>query len=214
LKMSQRERGRRMAAKTSLLLVRHLEDGMLVGLTPNEPDYVRLVRHGAEVLQSLGDVRPGLIDSPRLSALLNSTAPPSANPGVEGALERVARLPKDASAHAATNREDSTFNEDDLRVASGWAVFSALHRPADSVILTCQAGDSQPMIFGVAEVGRDRPVGTLTVDDPSLLRRQWSRIFRRSLLPKEEVKIQAWGFDTASAKPYPLAGSATLEPSP
>ena len=174
LQMSRVSRTGRLSGKASLLFIRHLKDDMLIGLAANG-DNIRSARDGAEVLQSLGYLRPGLIESPRLKPLLKS------NEGEGLALGgyRLDRVPE---------RLRTRQTSKDHRLVSGWAIDPALKRAPDAVVLTYESEDSEPLVFGVAEVGKPRPDVSKAMKDSDYLFSGWARIYSIAQSPPKTRK--------------------------
>lgn len=101
--------------------------------------------------------------------------------------------------------KDNTYN------ASGWARLPAREEPADAVVLTYEDGKNGDIVFTISDTIIERPdVAKITEKDGYLIS-GWSKSFSTRKLPKGEVKIKAWAFDTNTGKAFKLNGSHILQ---
>jgi hypothetical protein len=145
----------------------------------------------ANALNRLGYLRPSLIDgkSAEEIAMTNRDTRPA------GAFEDLVRTP------------DGRF------IASGWATLSEGQEPAHAVLLTYRDGTRGSRVFAI--------VSMVSVPDglvPALRQRaydrtRWQHTFAHTDIPTSDTAhVDAWAFDTESAKAFKLTGSHVVRP--
>ena len=179
----------RRLSKARLLLIDHLPDEEIAAsLLPA----VEKARRGAAVLDQLGYVRPGLIKSDRIDALLGNEGGMPDPPGARGKLYGMQPLGQDQV------------------LVHGWAAFTRWGRPADAVLLTYEGPQVAPTILGTAGLGLP-PEGAGPMPDAPVARAWWRKVIPLSRLPPGAWSVRAWAFDTDSARAFPLEGVAIVQ---
>jgi hypothetical protein len=152
------------------------------------------LRAEANELNELGWLRPPLITSSHARDILAANDPTVVPAGV-GKLEQFGRESKDRSR------------------AIGWAVRVDRDDPADSVFLTWDRMDNDPVIFAMATMGVRRDDIAQNLNDSNYANSGWYASFPTSRLPpgNDRLRIRAWSFDVGTGKATQLDGEATLQ---
>lgn len=83
--------------------------------------------------------------------------------------------------------------------------------PADSVVLTYKNAKNNDTVFALAYTRATREdVAKITQKDGYFMS-GWQKSFSASKLPKGQVKINAWAFDTYAGKAFKLNGTHILQ---
>jgi hypothetical protein len=174
----------RMTGKALLLLINVLD----------EPQALRRYVHWAgpslkgwaNTLDSMGCFRPALVRSKHIREIAYTS-----DPGVMGELEEIGQ----------TGGEFTV---------SGWAILPESHRIADSVLLTYDDDQGDPIIFALAEVGRKREANKRPYDN-AYPRCGWTKSWTADKIPASSQRIRAWTFDAENCRAF-LIGTVSLKP--
>ncbi|MEY2489508.1 MAG: hypothetical protein QOC70_1450 [Verrucomicrobiota bacterium] len=93
--------------------------------------------------------------------------------------------------------------------ASGWAILLEGHRPADSVLLTYDNAEGEPIIFARVDVMQSRADVSAQLHDTTYERSGWMKSWKPEALPANARRISAWAFDAETCRAFPI-GSATM----
>jgi hypothetical protein len=145
----------------------------------------------ANALNRLGYLRPRLIDGKSVEeiAMTNRDMRPA------GAFEDLVRTP------------DGRF------IASGWAALSEGEEPAHAVLLTYRDGTRGSRVFAIVSMV-SVPDGLVpALRQPAYDRTHWQHTFAHTDIPTSDTThVDAWAFDTESAKAFKLTGSHVVQP--
>jgi hypothetical protein len=97
--------------------------------------------------------------------------------------------------------------------AAGWATLSDPIQSADAVLLTYQNKQNQPRVFTVAPVKQMRTDVAESKQNDAYLNSGWSAVFIRKQLPRRELELRAWAYDTRTGQSFPLEGSYIIQKS-
>jgi hypothetical protein len=93
--------------------------------------------------------------------------------------------------------------------ASGWAILLEGHRTADSVLLTYDNAEGDPIIFARVDVMYPRADVSERLHDMAYHHCGWTKSWRPESLPPGAHRISAWAFDAEECRAFSL-GSATM----
>jgi hypothetical protein len=93
--------------------------------------------------------------------------------------------------------------------ASGWAILLEGHRTADSVLLTYDNSDGEPIIFARVDVMYPRVDVSARLRDEAYYHSGWTKSWKPEALPPSARRISAWAFDAEECRAFSL-GSATI----
>ena len=116
---------------------------------------------------------------------------------------------------ASDSDEDATgeFNQlvrtptGDL-TATGWAVLLEGHRTADSVLLTYDNAEGEPIIFARVDVMYPRAEVGEWLHDRAYFRCGWMKSWKPDALPPSAHHITAWAFDAEKCRAFPIGSAA------
>lgn len=94
-------------------------------------------------------------------------------------------------------------------VASGWAILLEGHRTADSVLLTYDNTEGEPIIFARVDVIYPRAEVSERLHDKAYDRCGWMKSWKAEGLPPEAHRVSAWAFDAEKCRAFAI-GSATM----
>ena len=152
---------------------------------------VDLVKTEANVLDSIGYLRPGILHSKNI---LPIAAPLPAEPAKYGQIQQAGKA------------GEGQFG------LLGWAILPDKLRIADVVLLTYDDPKGEPIVFALAPVGIPRPEVASALGQPNYDRAGWGKTFNLSLLPPGAGALHAWSFDAENCRAYPLQGAAAAVP--
>jgi hypothetical protein len=152
---------------------------------------VELVKTEANVLDSIGYLRPGILHS---KDILPIAAPLPAEPAKYGQIQQAGKA------------GEGQFG------LLGWAILPDKLRIADVVLLTYDNPKGEPIVFALAPVGIPRPEVASSLGQPNYDRAGWGKAFNLSLLPPGAGALRAWAFDAENCRAYPLQGAAAAVP--
>lgn len=92
---------------------------------------------------------------------------------------------------------------------SGWAVLSGKHRIADSVLLTYDNSQGEPILFARVDVMYSRADVSERLHDKAYDGCGWMRSWKLEVLPPNVHRVSAWAFDADKSRAF-LIGSATM----
>jgi hypothetical protein len=93
--------------------------------------------------------------------------------------------------------------------ASGWAILLEGQRTADSVLLTYEDAEGEPIIFARVDVTHPRADISERLHDKAYHRCGWIKSWRPEEIPAGTRRISAWAFDAEKCRAFPI-GSASL----
>ena len=135
-------------------------------------------------LSKLEFLKPGLVKTNKVKNIIDN----SFTNQTEGIFEKLTKL------------------DNNMYLASGWAVLKKNSTPVDGVILTYDNSQGEPIIFAVA----DTTISRLDISDQfqshKFLNLGWQKKFYATEFPQAYINIRAWVFDTSSGKAFPLKG--------
>jgi len=91
--------------------------------------------------------------------------------------------------------------------ASGWAIFPDRKQPADAVVLAYETSKGEPKAFAIAAVMNKSPDVAQQLKHQGYHNVRWSKTVPIEKLPKGDVKLSAWAFDTKTRQAFPLANT-------
>jgi hypothetical protein len=106
--------------------------------------------------------------------------------------------------------EGVTRNAGGALTASGWAILPDDHRTADSVLLTFDDEEGDPVIFALAEVKATRADTSQRLNDQAYLRSGWTKSWSAGQIPANSQLIRAWAFDAEDVRAYQI-GAFSLD---
>jgi hypothetical protein len=129
------------------------------------------------------------------------------------AREIVAAIDPAHSAVAGGFLDGAMFTDPQHFSSNGWAFDYDKSKPMESVFLTWDHFDDDPIIFAIATMGVERSDVAKALKHPSELLCGWTVSCPASRLPggKDPIRIRAWAFNMETAKAYPLLGQVTLQ---
>ena len=142
-------------------------------------------------LNTLGFIHPGLVKN-RVIQNIESKEKVSVDDYGYGWLESIKK------------EKNNTYN------AWGWARLPAREEPADVVVLTYEDPQKGDIAFALSYTRGERPDVVKATGKDGYLMSGWQKSFAASKLPKGEVKIKAWAFDSNTGKAFQLNGSQIL----
>jgi hypothetical protein len=92
---------------------------------------------------------------------------------------------------------------------SGWAILPGKHRIADSVLLTYDNTESEPIIFARVDVLYPRADVSVRLHDQAYHRCGWMKSWKGEAIPPSARRISAWAFDAEECHAFAI-GSATM----
>jgi hypothetical protein len=92
--------------------------------------------------------------------------------------------------------------------ASGWAILLEGHRTADSVLLTYDNAEGDPIIFARVDVMHARADISERLHDKAYYHCGWMKSWKPEALPSGAGRIRAWAFDADECRAFSI-GSAT-----
>jgi hypothetical protein len=98
----------------------------------------------------------------------------------------------------------------ELRV-SGWAILPEKHRIADSVLLTYDSPEGEPIIFARVNVQYPRSDVSERLDDKAYYRCGWMKSWKPEANPSSAQRISAWAFDAEEGRAFEI-GAASMGP--
>ncbi|HVT89013.1 MAG TPA: hypothetical protein VHD56_09195 [Tepidisphaeraceae bacterium] len=158
-----------------------------------EPSTERLISYRtdllkiADTLDQLGYLHPPLIKNGDVRLLQPSGS--IANSESNGIVEAVWQSP-DGQMHAR-----------------GWSILPALHRAADSVLVSYDTPDGKQQICAIADVVQSRPDLAKTGGE-YLQQAGWSAAFPSNRLPAQSTPLKFWAYDAEHQQAFPLAKAA------
>lgn len=139
-----------------------------------------------ENLDRLGYLRPPLVRSNRIREIAADS-----DEGAMGAFDQLVRAPTGELT------------------ASGWAILLDGHRSADSVLLTYDDSEGEPIIFARVDVMHPRADVSARLHDEAYHHSGWLKSWKPEALPPSARRIRAWAFDAEECRAVSL-GSATM----
>jgi hypothetical protein len=97
------------------------------------------------------------------------------------------------------------INEAEILI-SGWAIFPDRRQPADAVVLAYETPNSQPKAFAIAPVIDKSPDVAEKFKNEGYQNVRWSKTLALNQLPKGDIKVSAWAFDTETKRVFRLEG--------
>ena len=173
---------RRLYGKACLVLIDLVADDCNETLYPDLAE----LRNRAHSLDRLGLLRPPLFKSDRVKDLEAAEVNSSATFGSFENLEK---------------------QDENRRVASGWASVGGMKRPPDAVILAYENDQSDFIVFALAEMDFENAI--LQPQPQSGWR--WRKSFPLNRLPTLPTKVNAWAFDAKAGRAYRLVGEKLVE---
>ncbi|MCL1469737.1 hypothetical protein [Argonema antarcticum] len=180
----------RLQGKSCLLFINIVQEKECLATKVN-PKIAR-VKFLANSLNRLGFLKPGLVSSSQIKEIQETKLGNIDNYGY-GWFDGIAKVGSDQY------------------VASGWARLPDREEPADSVVLTYENAKYNDTVFALAYTRTKREdVAKITKKDGYFMS-GWQKSFSVSKLPKGQVKINAWAFDTNTGKAFKLNGTHILQ---
>ncbi len=93
--------------------------------------------------------------------------------------------------------------------ASGWAILLEGHRTADSVLLTYDNTEGEPIIFARVDVMYPRAEVSERLHDTAYDHCGWMKSWKQEALPPSARRVRAWAFDADKCRAFSI-GSATM----
>jgi hypothetical protein len=180
----------RTNGQAALMFIDQFQDEALVFRTTGSVGQIPVVQHWAHYLNTLGYIHPPLVTSTDIVPL-------------EGADQRG----DDYYGHIDIVRPADIPGNWGIQ---GWALFPDTREPARAVLLTYQQGTGDPIVFGVGDAAQPRPDLVVQKGDPIYATAGFVKTFPVTLIPKGELKIQAWAFDLSTLKAYALSNPMTI----
>ncbi|MDQ3649308.1 MAG: hypothetical protein M3458_03305 [Acidobacteriota bacterium] len=176
-----------LQAKASLLFINFVEDESLTErLFPNLP----LLKEQANSLNSLGYLRPGLIQSNRIQ-------------DIQGISHSVA---KDyGSFDGLSNTGHNTY------LASGWAILPDRKEPADAVLLTYEKDSDDSVVFELIHTATERELAARREKFTARSVLRWQKSFTLDKLPTNPATVSAWAFDANTGKAFKIDGVHVIQ---
>ena len=108
--------------------------------------------------------------------------------------------------------EGLTKSNDDVYVASGWAVLADRDERADAILLADQQEDGKAVVFALADSGVETGLlDKLLKTDWPLRHARWEKTFSFDKIPASPVIISAWSFDAQRGEAYKLPGTHVIQ---
>jgi hypothetical protein len=127
-------------------------------------------------------------------------------------IQDIAVNPIDSSNHIEYGAFDNIDKVDNQTFfAGGWAILPEKKEPADAVVLTYETTKDEEIIFAISDSKGKRPDIVEATNTQQYAMSGWEKTFPASRLPKGLVKINAWAFDTETAKAYKLGGTHVVK---
>jgi hypothetical protein len=169
-------------ARAAVLFSNALDTSEVIKKTVYPNDAGPVVRNAA-ALHRLNLLRPSLVRSNRLSALLHEIAD---------------------GQHASGSCESATELEPDLYRVSGWAILNAKGRPADCVVVAYQtAPDRDWVALAISDSFAMRADTVKKYRDMDYLWAGWTATFPRNAIPPGAT-LSFWALDADAPKLYLL----------
>ncbi|MDJ0556366.1 MAG: hypothetical protein QNJ68_18395 [Microcoleaceae cyanobacterium MO_207.B10] len=144
----------------------------------------KVIKNIANSLTKLNLLNPGLVKTNKVKDIIDI----SSDNQVDGKFERIKKL------------------DNNMYLASGWAVLKNQSRPVDAVILTYDNSLGESTIFAVADLATSRLDISEKYQAEKFLNFGWERTFYSQEFAEDLVNIKAWVFDTNTGKVFPLPG--------
>lgn len=151
---------------------------------------IEVVNNLANKVDSIGLLNPSLLTSNKIKGIQGRVLPNSEPYGWFDALTKVSE------------------NE---YLASGWAVLPFRKVNADAVILTYENPKKKEKAFALSDTIVPRKDVVKFSKNRGYLMSGWQKKFSASRLPKGNVKINAWAFDTNTGKAFKLNQTQIIE---
>jgi hypothetical protein len=174
----------RLYAKTCLIFVKFVDNECIKSHLHPVPRYVR---QRARAMENMGFLEPDVARRPRIQS--------------DQATQQ--------QTYGWIDRFDQIAPEQ--YVTSGWAILPDKVKPADSVLLTYKDAEGKDIFFGLSSVRNTRADVAQLLKQEAYKNSGWEATVSTRKLPKGQVEIQAWAFDTTTAKAFPLNGSYTIQ---
>lgn len=152
------------------------------------PDVVNL-KYIANSLDELGFLKPGLVKSSRI---------------------------QDIKGVNKVGKEYGSFDNllkvnNNVYIASGWAVLPERGEPSDSVVLTYKNNRGGSIIFALVDATDKSKDVARVIKNELYPNSAWQKTFSSSLLPKGLTEVDAWAFDSSLGKAFKLSGSHEIK---
>lgn len=170
----------RLQGKSCLLFINIVEEQCLTEKVFPE---LNELKQTANILDSIGFIKPGLVKSSRIQEIEGGDDYRAKNYGTFDTLKKVSN---------------------DIYIASGWAVLQKRQEATDAVILTYENENSDATVFTVVTNRATRNDIAKNFKNQSYSNSGWQKSFSSIGLPKGNLKINAWAFDSTTGKAFKL----------
>ena len=181
---------RRTNGQAALMFIDQFQDEALANRTAGNARQFPIVQHWADFFNTLGYIYPPLAKSADIVPL---EAAHQHGSNICGQIEIV--RPADIPGNWGIQ---------------GWAFFPDRKEPATAVLLTYQQGTGDPTVFGVGDAGQPRPDLVAEKGDPNYATAGFVKTFPVTLIPKGDLKIEAWALDLSTLQAYALSNPMTI----
>lgn len=199
----------------TLILFLHLQSSVFAVETMNDSRIDRLQRKACLLFMN---VLPQECLEKRVFPvlpILKETAPTLNNLGyLHPALLKTNTIPESKGDNLISRYGyfDILTKNNNVYVASGWAVLPERGEAADSVILTYQKAEGDPIVFALNNVPNiTRPDVAKLFKKQSYTNSGWQTSFDSSKLPSGSLQLDAWAFDSDKGKTFHLAGTHVIQ---
>jgi hypothetical protein len=180
-----RVRLQRLQAKACLLFINFAQNECL---TKKMYPHRELLKQRANALNSLGFLRPALIENLRVQDIESIDHPSAADYGAFEGLRKIG----------------------DSYVASGWAILPYRNEPADAILLAHEKGDGHSMVFALVEGGAQQGFTRRTWRYNRYAHSHWQTSLALDELPVTPGTLTAWAFDAQTGRAFKLQGTAVI----
>ncbi|MGK7920820.1 MAG: hypothetical protein AB4080_12530 [Trichodesmium sp.] len=147
--------------------------------------YFEYIKKRANYLTELGFLDPSLIKTNRIAELIDA----SDSRQIKGSFEKL------------------EFIGGNNLLATGWAVFTDTNLPVDTIVLSYDDFQGQPIVSAVADMTMPRPNLVKEFKNQKYFKSGWQKVLSTHRFPQGNVNVKAWALDTNTTKFYQIPGN-------
>ncbi|MEM1170866.1 MAG: hypothetical protein AAGJ08_17750 [Cyanobacteria bacterium P01_H01_bin.35] len=147
--------------------------------------YFEYIKQQAHYLTEIGFLEPGLIATNRIPDLVD----PNNSREVKGIFEKL-----------------EFIGENNL-LATGWAIFTDTNLPVDTIVLSYDNWQGEPIVSAVADMTMPRLNLVKELNSQKYFKSGWQKVLSTHKFPQGNINVKAWALDTKTTKFYQIPGT-------